>query len=223
MKQSPPNSLMDQALAKTSSLYLIASQGNRSLSAFLAHVEAAILGGVDLVQMREKERTPQDLLDLGAELVALCHSYHVPLIVNDLVQVATAIQADGVHVGQDDMSPKEAAQFMGSTRKVGWSTHSLDQIDLAIRNEAVAMAGFGPIFATQTKDAGPALGLRLLQEALDLSDGLPLWAIGGISLENLPQVLGTGCHRIAVSSLIMNAKNPQETTQRAKALLASSS
>lgn len=214
---------MDQAFANTSSLYLIASQGNRSLSAYLAHVEAAILGGVDLVQMREKERVPQDLLVLGEELVALCHSYHVPLIVNDLVQVAAAIQADGVHLGQDDMSPKEAAQFMGPTRKVGWSTHSLDQVGLAIRNEAVAMVGFGPIFATQTKDAGPALGPRLLQKALDLGDSLPLWAIGGISLDNLPQVLGSGCHRIAVSSLIMEAKNPQEIAQRAKSLLASSS
>lgn len=166
---------------------------------------AAIAGGVDCVQVREKALGSGPLLEWVRQVQEVCRRRGVRLVVNDNVEVALAAGADGVHLGQDDMHPDDARALLGPGPWIGWSTHDLEQLDEAADLE-VDYAGFGPVFATATKDYANGLGPEYLAAALAIAR-VPVVAIGGITPENawlIPQPAA-----IAVSSAICGADDPE--------------
>lgn len=168
----------------------------------------AVAVGVDLIQVREKTMAASALYDWGAQVLALGRELQVPVLINDQVEVAHALDADGVHLGQDDLPAQAARDVLGPNKLIGLSTHDLDQIELA-HDLPVDYLGFGPLFPTETKGYTTGLGPDALVTALAFSPK-PLLAIGGITGENawkIPSAAG-----IAVSSAICsNAEIAKET------------
>lgn len=206
-------------LQATHSLYLIATQGKWTRKEYFSHLRGAIEGGVDLVQMREKEVNSQAALALGQELSDLCRELGVPLIVNDDARLARAIGADGLHLGQDDLSSIEARDIVGADMVLGLSTHNLTQVANAMADDAVDMLGFGPVFHTTTKDAGAAVGCPGLAEIQSQSWPKPIWAIGGINTRNLESLVEARCRHIAVSSAIMSSDDARAASSALKRIL----
>lgn len=185
------------------SLYLIATRGKMDDEAFLSCVKAAIKGGVSVVQLREKELCTRAFCNLAFKLKALCDELLTPLIINDRVDVAMAVNAAGVHLGQDDMSVSAARALLGRDKIVGLSVKNLAQLEFS---EGADYVGVGAIFFTQTKDSS-VIGVENLRK-IALKSTLPVVAIGGINEKNLPLLKNAEISGIAVSSAIMNAKNP---------------
>jgi thiamine-phosphate pyrophosphorylase len=167
--------------------------------------EAALRGGVDVVQLRDKTASPAELLDVGRELRRLCTAYDALFVVNDSPELAVRVNADGVHVGQDDLSVAEARRTVGEDRLVGLSTHSA--ADIAVASGAYYL-GVGPIYATPTKPGRPAVGLGLVAEAARTAR-VPWFAIGGIDAANIVAVIAAGAPRVAVVRAIGDAHDPE--------------
>ncbi len=157
--------------------------------------------GVRWVQYREKERSRRKIYEEAARLRRITKDYNALFIVNDFVDIAICVNADGVHLGQDDLPLREARKIMGRDRIVGISTHSLEQA-LEAERDGADYIGFGPVFHTLTKDAGNPKGTDMLQE-VKKQVNIPVVAIGGISLENIRSVLDTGVDAVAVASAIL--------------------
>ena len=168
---------------------------------FAAFLEAAIRGGVDVVQVRDRSLTDGALLDALAEARAVTAARGVPLGVNDRPDLAALAQADFVHVGQDDI-PVEAVRSFGLP--VGLSTHAPGEIDAA-RADYIAV---GPVHATPTKEGRPPVGLELVRYAA-ANAKMPWFAIGGIDASNAADVVGAGATRIAVVRAIVEADDPE--------------
>jgi len=167
---------------------------------------AMIEGGVDVIQVRAKALTHPQRVKLGLAVVGVAFRYEVPVIVNDDVDVAFEVGADGVHLGQEDWAaiPRETrVKWLANMRIVGISTHSLEQA-LAAERDGADYIGVGPIFATATKPGVRPVGLGLIQQVRERV-ALPFFAIGGITLENVNEVLEAGAERIAVVSAILCA------------------
>ena len=173
-------------------------------------VEGSVAGGVDCIQMREKKMSSRELFEWGETLLPLCRKLGVPLVVNDLPEVAVSLGADGIHVGQDDMHPEDVRALVGSDMWVGLSTHDLGQADEAAEF-GVDYAGFGPVFATPTKNVETGLGADFLAAAAAVSR-VPLVAIGGILPENAWMVRDWAS--LAVSSGICGADDPGAAAAR---------
>lgn len=167
---------------------------------------AAIAGGVDCIQLREKTLPDRQLLELARRLRALTTQHERLFIVNDRPDIAALVGADGVHVGQDDLPVDEARRVVGGDRLVGLSTHSLAQGRTAVESGADYI-GVGPMFATPTKASTPVAGPGLLKEALAELD-VPTVAIGGISADNVGQLAELGARAVAVSRAILAAADP---------------
>jgi thiamine-phosphate pyrophosphorylase len=187
-------------------LYLVcgARPGGRPLAEVLP---AAVAGGVDVVQLREKQLGERELLGSASEAAAICRQLGVPLIVNDWPEVALACGADGVHVGQDDMPPERAREIVGQELIVGLSTHAPAEIDAA-GAAPVDYIGVGPVHETPTKPGRPAVGVALVEYAAAHTT-MPFFAIGGIDAGNLAQVLTAGASRVCVLRAIADATAPQ--------------
>jgi len=179
--------------------------------------EAMIKGGVDLIQLRGKDQSIEELVELAAELHELTARSFTPLIVNDHAEVASKVPVEGVHVGQDDDSIEVVRRKAGRAVVVGKSTHSLGQARAAQR-EGADYIGFGPIFATPTKPDYRPIGLKEINRVhLDVS--LPIFCIGGINIDNLEQVIAAGAHRIAIVSGLLKAPDIVEYARACKKLL----
>ena len=176
--------------------------------------------GVDCVQLREKHLTDRQIFALAGELSELCRSKGKLFIVNDRADVAKAVAANGVHVGQDDL-PVEAARMILPDGIVGLSTHTLDQVSRAIDQRPTYVA-VGPAYETETKPHEPAAGLDFVRHAVTMLDeaGVLHVAIGGIRLDNIEQVLAAGARRVAVASAILQAEDPAAAAGRFAELLA---
>ncbi|NJR66108.1 MAG: thiamine phosphate synthase [Leptolyngbyaceae cyanobacterium CRU_2_3] len=190
-----------------SHLYLVTSPVANLLEA----VEAALQGGLTLVQYRDK--TADDLIRLhtAEKLKQLCHRYDALFILNDRVDLALAVDADGVHLGQDDLPVAIARQILGSQRIIGRSTHNPDDLKRAIA-EGADYIGVGPVYATPTKAGRPAAGLDYVQYATQHAT-VPWFAIGGIHAENVSEVMAAGANRVSVVRAIMEAEQPLLNTQ----------
>ena len=162
-------------------------------------------GGVEILQLRAKDYEPGQVLELALPLVSICKSFGVPLIINDHPEVVVKSGADGLHVGQDDIHVEKARELIGPGKIVGLSTHSPLQAKAAL-DEKPDYIGFGPLFSTPTKPDYISIGTSRIKEAHDLVS-LPIFCIGGIKLENLPEVLSAGAMRVAIVSGILNAAN----------------
>jgi thiamine-phosphate pyrophosphorylase len=178
---------------------------------FEAFLEAAILGGVDIVQVREKRLPDGELLRALERARLVTRTLEVPLVVNDRPDLAALCEADYVHVGQADL-PVEAARRFGLG--VGLSTHSSAEVE---RAEADYI-GVGPVFATPTKAGRPPVGLELVRHAAARRAG-PWFAIGGIDETNVSEVVSAGARRVAVVRAIGNAPDPERAARRLRAVL----
>lgn len=188
-------------------LYLVTDRSLAGATPLPDLVASAVRGGVTAVQLREKECSTREFVELARALKTLLAPLGVPLIVNDRVDVALAAGADGVHVGQSDMDCRDVRRLIGPSAVVGLSVETLDQA-LAAPLEADYL-GVGPIFATPTKiDAAPAWGLAGLSALRGVSHR-PLVAIGGIHGDNAGSVIGCGVEGIAVVSAICAAPDPE--------------
>jgi len=169
----------------------------------VAVAEAMIKGGVDLIQLRGKERTINELVDLAAELHELTIRFSTPLIVNDHAEIAKKVPVEGVHVGQEDDSIEVVRQKAGRELLVGKSTHSLKQA-MAAQREGADYIGFGPIFATPTKPDYAPIGLSDIKR-VHTEVSLPIFCIGGLSIDNLQSVIDAGAKRVVMVSALLKA------------------
>jgi thiamine-phosphate diphosphorylase len=169
-----------------------------------AMLRAALTGGADMVELREKQLDRRAIERAGATFRRLCDTYSAPFIVNDDPDLARACDADGVHLGQDDMPVAEARAILGPDALIGLSTHSREQIDAA---EGADYISVGPVWETPTKEGRPAAGLELVSYAAEHAR-VPFFAIGGIDPSNAAQVVEAGAHRICVVRAIRDAEDP---------------
>ena len=179
--------------------------------------EAMIKGGVDLIQLRGKKQSIDELVDLAAELHELTTRSFAPLLVNDHAEIARRVPVEGVHVGQDDDSIEVVRRKAGRAVVVGKSTHSLEQARAAQR-EGADYVGFGPIFATPTKPDYRPIGLKDIKQA-HLDVNLPIFCIGGIKIDNLKQVIAAGARSVAIVSGLLKAPDLAAYAREAKRLL----
>jgi thiamine-phosphate pyrophosphorylase len=179
--------------------------------------ESLIQGGVDLLQLRAKGRAPEEIEKLAVRLLPVMRKAGMPLIVNDHPDIARSVRAEGVHLGQDDLSVAEAREIVGPDCAVGKSTHSLDQAIRAFY-EGADYIGFGPLFATPTKPDYPPIGLDQISKVHD-AVRIPIFCIGGIKLDNLPKVIEAGAQRVVIVSGLLLAGDIDAYANAAKALL----
>ena len=175
-----------------------------------------IEGGIDILQLRAKRESIAEITLIARELRRVTTA-RVPFVINDYAQIARDVGADGVHVGQDDISIAEVRRMLGAYGLVGKSTHSLEQASAA-QNEGADYIGFGPLFATPTKPDYAPIGVEEIREAHALVR-LPIFCIGGIKLENLAQVIAAGATRVVIVSGLLQAADVAKYARGAKALL----
>ncbi len=203
---------MEHQLPIDLSLYLVTDR-SLSLGRPLEEVvEAAVQGGVTVVQLREKESDSRTFYTLAMRLKQVLAPYHVPLIINDRLDIALACDAEGLHIGQHDLPYPVVRKLLGKEKIIGLSVESV--ADALIANEwDVDYIGLSPVFNTPTKtDTAPALGLKGVQSIMQLSRH-PAVGIGGIHAGNAYSILQAGAHGIAVVSAIMSAPDPREAAQ----------
>ena len=181
--------------------------------------EAMIDGGVDLIQLRGKQRSIDELVDLAAQLHKVTSRFSTPLIVNDHAEIAAKVPVEGVHVGQDDDSIDVARKKTGRNLFIGKSTHNFEQA-VAAQHEGADYIGFGPIFATPTKPDYQPIGLKQI-ESVHRNVALPIFCIGGIKIDNLEQVIAAGARRVAIVSGLLEAPDIAEYARAAQRLLSS--
>lgn len=172
-------------------------------------VKLVLDAGITFIQYREKKRTRREIYDEAVKLRELTRSYNAVFIINDHADIAVAVEADGVHLGQGDLPLQEARKIMGR-RIIGISTHSIEQVKKAEAGGADYI-GFGPIFHTSTKDAGAPKGVDILN-IIKQNCSIPVVAIGGISIDMAADVMRAGADAVAVATAICKG----EITQNAK-------
>jgi len=198
-------------LRTTLRLYLLADAGLVSSDRLPRVVAAALRGGVTAVQLRAKEATTLELLELARNLNAVCREADVPFIVNDRIDVALAAEADGAHVGhigEEDLSPHDARRLLGANAIVGVSVGNGPEAHQAT-SQGASYVSAGPMFATSTKsNAGPAAGEALLR-SVRAATRLPLVVIGGITPERAAALYAAGADGVCVGAAIVRAADPE--------------
>jgi len=192
------------------SLYLVTDKSD-DVEKFLNTIEEAIKGGTTVVQIREKTAETLDFYNLALKVKEITTKYDVPLIINDRVDVALAIDADGVHVGQSDMPCDITRKLIGENKILGVSAATIDEAKKA-QEDGADYIGTGAVFPTQTKDDAPSITKEDLKEIVDSID-IPVVAIGGITLENACELKNTGIKGLSVVSAIMSSENPKKASQ----------
>lgn len=173
-------------------------------------LEAALANGVDIVQLREKHLSDETIVASAFAFREACDRHGALLIVNDRPELAVRCGADGVHVGQDDMAIVDARSIVGTDLLIGQSTHSPQDIDAAGGADYI---GVGPVWSTPSKPGRASVGLQLVEHAL-AANRRPFFAIGGIELGNIGQVIDAGARRVAVIRAIRDAEDPAAATSR---------
>lgn len=171
-------------------------------------VESALKGGVTCVQLREKELDEAEFLAEAIKIRELCNNYHVPFIINDNVDIAIKSGADGIHVGQKDMTASDVRQRIGDHMILGVSAHTVEEAVQAVKNGADYL-GAGAVFSTSTKHDVVGLSQETLQEICS-SVKVPVVAIGGINKNNIVKLSGTGVDGVALVSAIFSADDIEE-------------
>ncbi|MSQ48559.1 MAG: thiamine phosphate synthase [Deltaproteobacteria bacterium] len=199
-------------------LYAIDDTLGRAELSFLDLAEQLCAGGARLIQLRAKDLSSRELLTLAQQVQAVCRHHGCLLIINDRVDIALAVDADGVHVGQEDLPLAAARKVLGPHKIVGVSTHDPAQAQAAERDGADYI-GFGPVFGTTTKATGySARGLEQLRE-IRSRVRLPIVAIGGITTTRAPATLGAGANAVAMISDLVLASDVAKKVQETLAML----
>lgn len=193
------------------SLYLVTDNSD-DVEKFLNTIEEGIKGGVSVVQIREKTADTLDFYNLALKVKEITTKYDVPLIINDRVDVALAIDADGVHVGQSDMPCDVTRELIGNDKILGVSAATIEEAQKA-ENDGADYIGTGAVFPTATKDDAPKITKKDLKEVVD-SINIPVVAIGGITLDNASELNDTGIAGLSVVSAIMSSETPKESAEK---------
>ena len=187
-------------------LYLVTDTNICPREKLLSVTESAIKGGVTLVQLREKDISTREFFAEASELKKLCKHYDVPLLINDRIDIALAVDADGIHIGQSDMPLKV------SRRIIGLSAGNVNQAVEAL-NDGADYLGVGAVFPTSTKKDASNVGIDMLKQVRKSVD-IPIVGIGGINPENISQLYGSGIEGVAVVSCIMGSENPYAVSKQ---------
>ncbi len=199
-------------------LYLVISEKDCVEMNWLKVAEEAIIGGVDIIQLREKDLSQAEYLDKAKALKKITDQYQIPLIINDAPEIAVEIQAWGVHVGLTDTQPLAIADKFGDQLKIGWSLEYKDQLESPQMN-ATHHLGLSPIFKTATKtNTVTTWGFEGIKEIKGLTDK-PLIAIGGMNQSNARQAFEAGADSVAVVSAICSSTDPRKAAEDLKGLL----
>lgn len=194
------------------SLYLVSDRTIIGDADFFDIISKAASSGVTMVQLREKDCSTREFLEIAQKTKEILSPYKIPLIINDRADIALAIDADGLHIGQSDMPYHTARKLLGEDKIIGLSVESIEDVRKANMLD-VDYIGISPIFSTPTKtDTMPPFGIEGAKEAVSLSKH-PTVAIGGINLGNIPQVFSTGVDGVALVSAIMAASDPSGATE----------
>ncbi|GKU80201.1 thiamine phosphate synthase [Paenibacillus sp. L3-i20] len=189
-------------------LYVITAENNHPERSLLEVMEQTLIGGADILQLRNKTGTRETVLEQAKQLRLLTKKYNVPFIVNDYVDIALEVDADGVHLGQEDTSIEQARALLGPNKIIGISTHNIKQAIEAQRAGADYI-GVGPVFPTDTKPGRAAVTTSYITEASN-QVSIPFVAIGGITLQNIDQVLAAGALRICAVSAVVGDNDPAQ-------------
>lgn len=193
-------------------LYLVTDRNQTRERDLLWVLEQALDGGVRAVQLREKDLEGKELFNLAEKVRDLCTRYHAALFINDRIDVAYAIDADGVQLGKTSLPIETARELLGPIRTIGASTHSLEETRDAERQGADFIL-FGPVYFTTSKATyGAPQGLAALKKIVE-NIALPVYAIGGIKPENVEEVMSAGSRGIALISAVMAAIDPKTTSR----------
>lgn len=196
------------------SVYFIMGSNNTTADP-LKVIEQAIKGGATLFQFREKGTgalVGEDMVGLAARVKNLCRQYKVPFIINDDVELALQLDADGVHIGQEDASAKAVREKIGD-KMMGVSAHNIDEVRQAM-DDGADYVGVGPIYPTDTKkDTRAVMGLGLIKQIRELMLDIPVVGIGGITIKNTPPVIQAGADGVSMISAISMAKDPELAAQ----------
>ena len=198
-----------------SSMYFITDSTNYSEEEFLYRVEQALMGGITLLQLREKDKSTREYMDLAEKVHTLTKKYNVPLIIDDRVDVALAIDAEGVHVGQSDMPVSIARKLMGDDKIVGATTKTVPQA-LEAYEQGADYLGVGAIYPTTTKVKTVLTSTETLGNICSAVP-IPVNAIGGLNKDNIDVLKGIPIAGICVVSAIMKADDPKQATTELKA------
>ena len=188
-------------------LYVIVDRTTAKTRDLAEVAEAAIRGGADVLQLRDKSASNEALIEEARRLLRLTRRAGIPLILNDRPEVARAVGAEGVHLGQEDLPLSAARRLLGPRAILGKSTHSLAQA-LAAEAEGADYIGCGPVFATPTKPDYAGVGLGLIAE-VESQVRVPVVCIGGIDQQTLPEVLAAGARRVAVVRAVCGTDDPE--------------
>lgn len=191
-------------------LYAVTDRAWVGKMSLYEQVEATLQNGATCIQIREKELGDETFLEEAKEMAALCKRYHVPLIINDNVEIAIACHADGIHVGQEDMKASDVRKRVGEEMIIGVSAHTVEEALEAVENGADYL-GLGAVFATSTKADVDVMPFETLKE-ICAAVNVPTVAIGGISKENVMKLSGSGVDGVAVISAIFGAEDPGKAT-----------
>ena len=192
------------------SLYLVTDKSD-DVEKFLKTIEEAIKGGVSVVQIREKTADTLDFYNLALKVKEITEKHDVPLIINDRVDVALAVDAEGVHVGQSDMPCDVTRALVGPDKIVGVSAATIEEARKA-ESDGADYIGTGAVFPTATKDDAPKITKKDLKEIVE-SISIPVVAIGGITLNNAHELNDTGIAGLSVVSAIMSSENPKKSSE----------
>lgn len=201
---------------RSCSLYLILDTSVKTYDELLGIARTAIDAGVDVVQLRDKKGQAQDILKFSKEILKIAQRRAL-YIINDRVDLAEAAQADGVHLGQEDLSVAFARRKLGPKALIGKSCQTLGHLKAA-ENEQADYIGFGSVFKTQTKPERLPMNLNLLKQVM-MQARIPVFAIGGITIQNLASIKSVGVNRVAVCREICLAQHVQRITKEFKRIL----
>ena len=197
-------------------LYAVTDRHWLNGESLYSQVEKALKGGATFIQLREKNLGEEEFLAEAKEIARLCKSYHVPFVINDNVDIALEIDADGVHVGQSDMEADDVRAKLGPDKIIGVSAQTVEQAVLAEKRGADYL-GVGAVFHTDSKADVAEVSRETLKAICDAVD-IPVIAIGGINKENVSELAGTGICGIAVISAIFAEKDIKKATEKRKNL-----
>jgi thiamine-phosphate pyrophosphorylase len=199
-----------------SRLYLV-TDARRERGDLPDFLDAVLRAGVDVIQIREKETEAGEVIRWGMAFKEAAETHGALFVVNDRPDVALALDADGVHLGQDDLPPEVARRILGPEALIGLSTHSPEQFDRAASEADYLCAG--PVWETPTKPGRPAAGLDLVRHAAKRGGERPWFAIGGIDQETLPEVADAGATRIVVVRAVTEAADASLAVQGIRSFL----
>jgi len=203
---------MEDMMKQIGKLHILTDTVLQSRFSHMEITRLAIAGGADTIQYRQKSGSTREMIEIARNMKRLCSEAGVTFIVNDRLDVAIAAEADGVHLGQDDFPIPMARGLLGEGRIIGGSAATLDEARKCL-SEGAGYVGFGPVYPTSSKDdAGPVSGIDILKQVVEVIP-LPIIAIGGVSAENIPDVMRAGAHGIAVISAVCCQDDPEEATR----------